>query len=309
LPQSIEVTLLEGVAPRETAPVEAGSAPADSGQGAVVALPPTRRSPAGQELRLMPAGEFTMGSPRREAGRRANEAQRAVKLERRFYLATRETSNAEFRAFRPSHRSGFVLQQTLDLDSQPVVNVSWQEAAEYCNWLSAKEGLEPAYRAEGGRLVPVVPATNGYRLPTEAEWEWAARGSAMRKYPWGDALPVPAGAGNFADAKAQPLVPQVLAGYDDGHATTAPVGSFAPDALGLHDLGGNVAEWTHDLYTVQPASGAAAVDPLATGSGALRVIRGSSWRHAAVTELRLAYRDYGDGRRNDLGFRIARYAQ
>ncbi len=316
LPQSIEVTLLEGVARAPVsagqapgAPLSAGGAPAEA--GAVAALPATLRSPGGQELKLVPAGEYTMGSPRREAGRRANEAQRAVKLERRFYLGLREVTNAEFRQFRPSHRSGFILQETLDLDRQPVVSVSWQDAAEYSNWLSAKEGLAPAYVNQGGKLVPVVPATNGYRLPTEAEWEWAARGAggALRKYPWGDALPVPPGAGNFADRKAQPLVDQALPDYDDGYAATAPVGSFAAGPAGFFDLGGNVAEWTHDLYTVQPASGAVAVDPLAGGAGALRVVRGSSWRHAAVTELRLAYRDYGDGKRNDLGFRIARYAQ
>jgi formylglycine-generating enzyme required for sulfatase activity len=314
LPQSVEVTLLEGVA-RASAPAAAGGAagpatgaPAEAA-GTVVALVPMLRTAGGQELKLVPAGEFTMGSPRREAGRRANEAQRPVKLQRRFYLALREVSNGEFRQFRATHRSGFVLQQTLDLDRQPAVNVSWQDAAEYCNWLSVKDGLEPAYKSEGGRLVPVVPATTGYRLPTEAEWEWAARGSSLRKYPWGDALPVPAGAGNFADARAQPLVSQIMPDYDDGHAATAPVGSFGPGSLGFFDLGGNVAEWTHDLYTVQPASGAATVDPVAGGAGTLRVIRGSSWRHAAVTELRLAYRDYGDGKRNDLGFRIARYAQ
>jgi formylglycine-generating enzyme required for sulfatase activity len=101
----------------------------------------------------------------------------------------------------------------------------------------------------------------------------------------------------------------VIPGYDDGYAVTAPVGSFAPAPGGWYDLGGNVAEWTHDLYTVQPASATAAVDPMAGGAGALHAIRGSSWRSAAVTELRLAYRDYGDGKRNDLGFRIARYAQ
>jgi formylglycine-generating enzyme required for sulfatase activity len=270
-----------------------------------------QRTKAGQELKLVPAGDFTMGSPRREAGRRANEAQRPVSLQRRFYVALREVTNAEFRQFRPEHRSGFIMQTTLDLDRQPVVSVSWQDAAAYCNWLSAQEGLAPAYETKGGKLVPATPVTNGYRLPTEAEWEWIARaaGGASRKYPWGDSLPVPPGAGNFADRSAQALLPLVLTDYDDGYAATAPVGSFAQNPAGFFDLGGNVAEWTHDLYTVQPAASATAVDPAATGEGSLRVIRGSSWKSSAVTELRLAYRDYGDGRRNDLGFRIARYAQ
>jgi formylglycine-generating enzyme required for sulfatase activity len=319
LPQNLEVTLREAVAGRSqeqpavatAASASAGAAAASSGASAPADLSPVVRTKAGQELKLVPAGEFTMGSPRREAGRRANESQRAVKLERRFYLALREVTNAEFKQFRPTHRSGFVMQQTLDLDRQPVANVTWQDAAAYCNWLSAQDGLPAAYSEQGGRLAPVVPANTGYRLPTEAEWEYAARsgGGGLRKYPWGDALPVPPGAGNFADLKAQPLVPQVLTGYDDGYAASAPVGSFAASPLGFYDLGGNVAEWTNDLYTVQPASDTVSVDPLAAGAGAVHVIRGSSWMNSGVTELRLAYRDYGDGRRNDLGFRIARYAQ
>jgi formylglycine-generating enzyme required for sulfatase activity len=319
LPQSVEVTLRPAVGGESTpatvaGAAAAGTAPATAAPAAVAASGPpaaTLRSKGGAELKLVPAGEFTMGSPRREAGRRANEAQRAVRLERRYYLALRELTNAEFRQFRPAHRSGFVLQQTLDLDRQPVVNVTWQDAAAYCNWLSAQDDLPPAYETQGGRLVPVVPMTTGYRLPTEAEWEWAARagGPTLRKYPWGDALPVPPGAGNFADRRAQPLVAQIIDDLDDGHAATAPVGSFAPGPLGFFDLGGNVAEWANDLYTVQPGGGAAAVDPFAAGPGAVRVIRGSSWQHSGVTELRLAFRDYGDGRRNDLGFRIARFAQ
>ena len=84
---------------------------------------------------------------------------------------------------------------------------------------------------------------------------------------------------------------------------------FAPNALGYHDMGGNVAEWTSDLYTVQPSASAAAVDPLAVGGGKLYVIRGSSWRHATVTELRAAFRDFGEGGRDDVGLRIARYAE
>ena len=192
------------------------------------------------------------------------------------------------------------------------MSVTWQDAAAFCNWLSAEAGLTPAYEKRGDSLAAVVPVTNGFRLPTEAEWEWVARsagGGSLRKYPWGESLPVPAGSGNFADRRAQPVVPQVLVDLDDGFVVSAPVGSFAPNTLGFFDMGGNVAEWTHDLYTVQPPASAAAVDPVATGEGSQYVLRGSSWKHSSVTELRLSFRDFGNGKRNDLGFRIARYAQ
>ena len=322
LPQVLNVRLEAGRgatdAPPATVAAAAGGAAvagAASGEGATAssqALTPTTRTKSGAELRLLGPASFTMGSPRRESGRRANESQRAVELRRRFYLATRAVTNGEFKQFRTQHRSGFVGQNTLELERQPVVNVTWQDAAEYCNWLSLQDGLPPAYQSQGGKLVPTQPVTMGYRLPTEAEWEWAARANrdgSLRKYPWGDALPVPAGAGNFGDRRAQPLLQTVLADLDDDYPATAPTGSFAPNPLGFYDLGGNVAEWTTDLYAVQPASSTVVVDPLSAAPGNMHVIRGSSWRHATVTELRAAYRDSGNGRRDDVGFRIARYAE
>jgi len=321
LPQVVNVRLEEGRGSPEPVTAAAATAGAaasvasnsgDAAAGPAKAVTATTRTKSGAELRLLGPASFTMGSPRRESGRRANESQRAVELRRRFYLGEREVTNAEFKQFRPQHRSGFVGQNSLELERQPVVNVTWQEAAEYCNWLSQQEGLPAAYQSQGGRLAPVQPATTGYRMATEAEWEWAARANrdgTLRKYPWGDALPVPAGAGNFGDRSAQPLLQTFLADLDDGHAATANTGSFAANPLGLYDLGGNVSEWTTDLYTVQPASTAVAVDPLSAAPGNTHVIRGSSWRHATVTELRAAFRDSGDGRRDDVGLRIARYAE
>jgi formylglycine-generating enzyme required for sulfatase activity len=294
LPQVVETTLLT---------------PA---QARIAAIPKTVITPAGQKLDLMPVGTYTMGSPRREPGRRANEGQHRVELKRRFFFATRPVTNAEFRQFVAEHRSGFVGPNTLDLDRQPVVKVSWQQAAAYCNWLSSKEGLPEAYVTQGGSLVPVRPGNTGYRLPTEAEWEFAARyvdGVALKRYPWGDSLPVPARAGNFADIAARAILPTVITDYDDGYAVTSPVGSFPANALGIYDLGGNVAEWMHDYYTVSIDTAAAATDPAGPEKGTQYVIRGSSWRTSSVTELRLAARDFGDRIRDDLGFRIARYAE
>jgi formylglycine-generating enzyme required for sulfatase activity len=276
-------------------------------------MPRVAQSPEGHELRLVEGGRIKLGAPRREPGRRANEPLRDVELARPFYVATREVSNAQFRRYAAQHSSGRVGDQSLDLDMQPVVRVSWQEAAGYCNWLSDRERLPRAYVERDGKLAAAVPLTTGYRLPTEAEWERVARYPTAKgplKYPWGPALPVPPAAGNYADASARGLVTQVLEGYDDGHKGSAPVDSFAANGLGLFHLGDNVAEWAHDLYALTPSvEGQLVRDPVGPAEGEYHVIRGASFLHGTVTELRLSFRDYGRDARPDVGFRIARYAQ
>jgi formylglycine-generating enzyme required for sulfatase activity len=275
--------------------------------------PPVIRTKFGTELKMMPLGTFTMGSPRREPGRRANESQRSVTFKRQFYIGVTEVTNGEYRRFRPEHLSGVVKDHSLDQDNHPVVNVSWKDAVAYCNWLSEQEGLPPAYTRKGDDFVAVVPATTGYRLPTEAEWEWAARyeqGKATRRYPWGASLPIAPRSGNYGDASALELLDAALADYSDGFETTAAVRSFPPNALGLYDMGGNVSEWAHDYYTVYlDLAAAAATDPLGPAQGRNRVVRGSSWRTTNIPELRLAYRSNGEGPAEHIGFRIARYVE
>ena len=284
-------------------------------QAVVAPVPKAVASGAGTEMRLVQPGSLRLGAPRREQGRRANETERDVRLTRPFYIGVREVTNAQFRAFRPQHTSGAEKYQVLAGGDHPAVMLGWEDAAAYCNWLSDQEGLPRAYATDakpgGPRLVLATPVTTGYRLPTEAEWEWAARyngGGGARRYPWGDSFPPPPGSGNFADQAAQGFVTGLLAGYNDGFPVTAPVGSFAASPLGLYDLGGNAAEWVHDRYSVAPPGAAEAVDPTGPADGQYHVIRGSSWRHGGISELRLAYRDFGDIGRLDVGFRVARYA-
>ncbi len=266
----------------------------------------------GQKLKLMPPGRFTMGASRREQGRRANETLRPVELKRLFYISEKEITNEEFKRFQPQHSSGSAGRYSLGNSDHPVVNVTWEQAAGYCNWLSAKESLPPAYIKRADTLVPAVPMTTGYRLPTEAEWAWIARfgeRDKSLKFPWGRQFPPKERTGNYADTTADNVVANSLPTYNDGFPVSAPVGSFSPNALGLYDLGGNVAEWVHDYYAIYPSSKkASAPDPTGPARGRHRVIRGAGWKDSSITELRLTFRDYGDGKRPDVGFRIARYA-
>lgn len=267
-------------------------------------------SPGGQELVLLRPQPFTMGSSRREVGRRANETLHEIRMQRPFYLAVAEVSNAEFRRFDSTHDSGEFKGKALGGDDLPVVNVSWEDAALYCNWLSAQEGLPLFYRVQNRHVTGFDPASRGYRLPSEAEWAWAASVMAdgsVSRFGWGEEMPPPSRAGNFADRSGATLLGEIIPGYDDGFPVAAPRRQFPANRHGIFDLDGNAAEWVNDVYEPLPTGNA--VDPLGASAGELHVIRGASWRHGSITALRLAFRDYGKGPRPDLGFRIARYAE
>jgi formylglycine-generating enzyme required for sulfatase activity len=258
---------------------------------------------AGIELVLFePNDEFVMGAPRHQLGQRANEFERRVRLTRPFYAAKHEVTNGQMAAFRGGQGQA---------PSQPVSDVRWQDAAGFANWLSAKEGLTPFYRMTGGRLRGIDPKADGYRLLSEAEWEWLARKAGRPDrtvFGWGDGATIPRGAGNIADETANGVARNFVPNYNDGHARVAPVGSFAAEKSGLFDLTGNVSEWVHDWYSLEPpAKGAVEVDPLGPSFGDSHVVKGSSWRSGTRTTLRAAYRDGLSTGRDDVGFRIGRY--
>lgn len=242
-----------------------------------------RHEKSGIGFVLLPAGEFLMGSPPTEPERGADEEEHWVRLSRPFLLGKYAVTNAEFRRHRPSWSSGECGGQSLDGDEQPVVDVSWEDAAAFCGWA-------------------------GLRLPTEAEWEYAARGGEARLFPWGSAWPPPPGAGNFADESAARLFEgfEVIRGYDEGYAVTAPVGRFTANPFGVHDLAGNVWEWCSDRYDRYPP-GALATDPVGPETGRHRVLRGASWMLDLRSSLRCAFRYWRlpRARHRDIGFRVA----
>ncbi|MEX2333646.1 MAG: PEGA domain-containing protein, partial [Pseudohongiella sp.] len=280
-------------------------------QARLESIEPIITNAAGQTLHLFYPYEFTMGSSRREPGRRANETLRDVVMEKPFYLSLHTVTNEQFKRFKADHASGTLQGQSLDRPNQPAVQVSWLDAALYTNWLSSQEGLVPFYLVEEGAVTGINADANGYRLPTEAEWEWAARADGQAgttRFAWGEDWPPSAGSGNFADESTSNFLGQILRGYNDGVQGSANVGEFAANAQGLFDMAGNVSEWVHDYYgAVSGLSSVKETDPLGPGDGSYRTIKGSSWAHGSMTELRASYRDFGEEPRNDLGFRVARY--
>ena len=261
---------------------------------------------AGIEMKLfIPAdgkNRFTMGSKRREKHRRANEFERKVALTKPFYVSTHEITQEQYATYAP---------QTVMGANLPMRNLSWGDAARFCNWLSERAGLQPAYQFDNGRLQGFDPTSDGFRLLSEAEWEWLARMAERDKpvrFVWGNAEKIPEMGGNFADESAKGALAKFIRDYRDGFAEIAPVGSFDADIAGLYDMAGNVSEWVHDLYALQPPKkGKEAVNPFGARYGDGHLIKGASFRSGSIGRLRPAYREGLFKGRDDVGFRVARY--
>ncbi|MEM7402192.1 MAG: PEGA domain-containing protein [Pseudomonadota bacterium] len=280
-----------------------------------VSKPKSFRTSEGHVLKLIFAGKFSMGAPRREQGRRSNEALHSVELKKPFYVAIHETTNQQFLAFKNTHNTGTYKGHDLSASTLPVANITWDEAAQYCNWLSIKEGLQTVYKEKNGKLVAKNPIPSGYRLLTESEWEWIARiqsNNKMNRYEWGERFPPNKVTGNYADQSAADLLDPVIPDYNDDYIVASPVGSFAANYFGLFDIGGNVAEWCHDYHSIYPSlSDELFTDPTGPKSSEAiddkHVIRGASWMRGDLSSTRLSYRDRDNTKRIDVGFRIAKY--
>jgi len=232
-----------------------------------IAMPKTRTGPA-PELVWIPGGSFTMGAKKGEPD---EEPLHNVKVAG-FAMGKYEVTNTEFERFDPGHRA--FRNGNSWRDREPVLHISWVDAAKYCNWLSTQAGLAPVY-AEGEKGWMANLKADGFRLPTEAEWEYVATGRGEgRSYPWGDDAPVPGVHGRFQLRAALGARLPRPATEDDG---TVVVGSYPAGASrdGIMDLAGNVGEWCTDWYA--PYSDAAQTDPCPQTPGNYRVIRGGSW--------------------------------
>lgn len=236
------------------------------------------------EMRRLPPGRFLMGSAETEEGRGPNEKQHEVEIKTVFAIAVTEVTQGQYERVmgkNPSEAQGN--------PEKPVENVSWLDAVEYCNRLSVKENLDPCYRIEGGKVSWAEGLRcKGYRLPTEAEWEYAARADGKTKYAGSDEL----------DAVAW--------WASNAQGSTHQVAGKGANGWGLYDFSGNVWEWVWDWYESRYED-LPRVDPIGPNSGSYRVERGGSWYNDAQ-DARVAYRDDdGPGYRDALqGFRLAR---
>jgi formylglycine-generating enzyme required for sulfatase activity len=284
---------------------------------------------------FIPAVTFTMGSPTTEPARFTNETQHQVTLTHGIYIQTTEVTNQQYMELAQwAYNHGYAtatsacLYDNLDGSTQilkylgseyemtfnagvfscinpthPVQYVSWYGSAAYCDWLSLKQGLTRAYshitwqwQCNGGS-----PYTaSGYRLPTEAEWEYACRAGTQTPFNTGSCLDA------GTEANYHGVYPYTGCPTGTYAGWTVPVGNYPANAFGLYDMHGNLFEWCNDWYALY---GGTVTDPVGLGAGSYRVVRGGYWYYFAQY-CRSAFRYFSDPYYADesLGFRPVRSA-
>lgn len=244
----------------------------------------------GMEFVLVPGNCFNMGSPNTERGRYGDEGEPREVCVDDFMISRFEVTNAQYRQYQPDHSSRAHEGHSLDGERQPVVYVSWQDSVDYAAWLSRQAGRT-------------------FRLPTEAEWEMAARGGDERAHFWDNRPGQACSFANIGDRTAEDgwknWARWPVFSCRDGRVVSAPVGSYRANAFGLYDMLGNVWEWTADWYADNPMAIERGNNPHGPSHGVNRVLRGGSW-YSGPKNARAARRSWllPRGRTNSLGFRL-----
>ena len=272
----------------------------------------TRTNSMGMTLVRIPAGEFVMGSPASEPNRSDDESQHLVRITMPFWMGATDITVGQFAAFaratgyltaaeREGYSCGIWNLQAKEWnrieggswknpgfiqdDNHPVVAVTWADANAFCEWLGAQEHRK-------------------YRLPTEAEWEYACRAGGTTAYPWGDNPDDGKGWANCDDVASQKEF-NLFPGFNwpDGWHDTSPVATYRPNAWGLYDMIGNVLQWCGDWYGGYPAG--VATDPAGPAEGKERVLRGGAFVYGP-RHCRCAFRGRNkpDFRNYYIGFRV-----
>jgi formylglycine-generating enzyme required for sulfatase activity len=239
---------------------------------------------------LIQGGSFMMGSPVSEADRIGDEVQHQVKVSS-FYIGRYEITQGEYQAFMGTNPSYFKGTKF------PVEQVSWFDAVQYCNVRSQREGLTPAYIINGEQ-VTWNQGTNGYRLPTEAEWEYACRAGTTTPFSTGNNI-------SAEQANYDGNYPYSNNAKGTYRKRTIEVGSLAPNPWGLYDMHGNMWEWCWDWFGAYDSG--AQIDPMGASSGSDRVIRGGSWgSNGQYLRSANRYNYTPSDRRYNIGLRLLR---
>ena len=242
-------------------------------------------------LVLIPAGPFSLGNTGSYEGEYDEKPPVTIIISKPFYISKYEITQQQYKAVMGNNPSEF------KGDNLPVEQVSWYDALNFCNALSQSEGLTPCYTMNGTKVTCDFEA-NGYRLPTEAEWEYAAKAGTKTDFY----------SGKLTYSGNSPIDPNLdkIAWYSANSSNaTHPVGQKAPNAFGLYDMSGNVWEWCWDRYAEYPSK--ETKDYQGPEIGTYRVYRGGGWRNLAwYCRSTNRDRNYLDDKNNSLGFRVVK---